>query len=97
MEVIEPVNPKAYQIADEYQLGTVQDEYRDNTHLGWLSVMLLLFLGEIKVNQEQLIIKERDASGDWLSLPISLFPNLCVLEELLKHIQHKQGRDTQLL
>lgn len=70
---------------------TQQYIYNSHEKLPWN------YVGEIKVNQEQLIIKERDASEDWLSLPISLFPNLCVLEELLKHIQHEQGLDTQLL
>ncbi|MBA2394035.1 MAG: hypothetical protein H0V70_15000 [Ktedonobacteraceae bacterium] len=54
-------------------------------------------VGEIKADQEKLTIKEKDASGDWLSLPISLFPNVCVMEELLRHIKQEQGLDTQLL
>lgn len=54
-------------------------------------------IDEIKANQEKLIIKEKSASGDWLSLPISLFPNVRVMEELLRHIKQEQGLDTQLL
>jgi hypothetical protein len=70
---------------------TQQYIYNSNEKLPWDQI------GKIEVSQEKLIVKERDISEDWLSLPISLLPNLCVLEELLRYIKLEQTLDTHLI
>jgi hypothetical protein len=70
---------------------TQQYIYSSSEKLPWDQI------GKIEVNQEKLIIKERDTSEDWLSLPISLLPNLCILEELLRYSKQEQKLDTHLM
>jgi hypothetical protein len=45
MEAIEPLSSRAYQLADEYQLGTVRAEYHDNNQLSWSYLVLFLLVG----------------------------------------------------
>lgn len=54
-------------------------------------------LSEIRVNKEQLIIKEKESLHNWLAVSVSQIPNLCVLEALLKHIKQEQELAVQLV
>lgn len=50
---------------------------------------------QITISQNQLQVKERGIAKDWLKALISQFPNVCVLETLLEHIQHEKGFQLQ--
>jgi len=47
---------------------------------------------EIAIGPEKLVVKERGITKAWLSAPISQFPNVCVLEALMKDIWTAPGK-----
>jgi hypothetical protein len=46
---------------------------------------------KITIGPEKVEVKEKGVKKTWLSAPIAQFPNICVLEAILEHIQMEHG------